>query len=202
MLGAPVFATVDEDNNITLTGDLAYGTYALRFEKPNGEIVEIGTLEHTAYTNMLHQAIASDGTRYNGGQGWKTGYRLNSSGAEAELDGMEVTGFIPCAYGDTVYLKDIGWDIDSGNTAQTYVWAYDSSFAPLSYAIAIGIQNGTNSLPATASVDSNGCLTRFVVDAGFFANAKSGSLSNAAYLRLNCESITDDSIVAVNQPIT
>ena len=151
---------------------------------------------------MLHQAIASDGTRYNGGQGWKTGYRLNSSGAEAELDGMEVTGFIPCAYGDTVYLKDIGWDIDSGNTAQTYVWAYDSSFAPLSYAIAIGIQNGTNSLPATASVDSNGCLTRFVVDAGFFANAKSGSLSNAAYLRLNCESITDDSIVAVNQPIT
>lgn len=201
-LGTPVFGTVDEDNNIILTGALADGTYILKYEDADGRQILIGTLENVDYVNRLNQAIDAIGTAYNGGQGWKTGFRLNSSGAEAALEGMEVTGFIPCAYGDTVYLRGIGWDIDSGNTSQTYVWAYDAGFNPLAYAIAVDFQNGTNAFPSSASADGNGCLTKFVVDDGFFANLKSGSLSNAAYFRLNCESITGDSVITVNQSIT
>lgn len=201
VLGTPVFGTVDENNNIVLTGNLEYGTYSLKYEKANGDVVDVGTLENTEYTNKLRQAIDSDNTPYNNGQGWKTGYRLNSSGVETELDGMEVTGFIPVSYGDTVYLSDIGWDIDSGNMTQTYLWAYDSSFTPLAWLCASDIFNGYLELPSTATVDGNGCLTKFVIDSTFLINTKSGSLSNVAYIRLNCESITNDSIVTVNQTI-
>ena len=200
-IGADVFGAVDENNNIVLAGNLEYGTYVLKYTKSNGDVVTIGTLENTAYTNRLPQAIGTDGTLYNGGQGWKTGYRLNSSGEEAALDGMEVTGFIPCAYGDTVYLKDVGWDIDSGNMTQSYLWAYDANFTPLSWVCPSDINNGYVELPSTASVDSNGCLTKFVVDSAFLANTKSGSLSNVAYIRLNCENITNASVITVNEQI-
>lgn len=157
--------------------------------------------EEPSYINLLPLSIAADGSLYNGGQGWNTGFRLNSSGVEVALSGMEVTGFIPVKHGDTVYLSGVGWDVNSGNMSQTYVWAYDASFNPLAYAIAVDIYNGAHPLPATASRDDNGCLTKFVVDSEFIPYTPFGSLSSVAYIRLNCESITTDSIITVNQPI-
>ena len=40
--GLPVFGVVDESNNIVITGNLADGTYTLKFEN-NEEYIEIGT---------------------------------------------------------------------------------------------------------------------------------------------------------------
>ena len=42
-LGTPVFGTVDENNNITLTGNLADGTYILKYEDAEGNMMEIPT---------------------------------------------------------------------------------------------------------------------------------------------------------------
>lgn len=160
-----------------------------------------GGLLKTIGSNWLINAIAADGTLYNNGQGWKTGYRLNSSGAEVAMDRMEVTGFLPVAYGDTVYLKDIGWNISLENANQSYIWAYDANFTPIAFAIAVNFRNGTSNLPTTAEIDSRGILKKFVVDSAFLDQNVSGSLSKVAYLRLNCETITGDSIITVNLPI-
>lgn len=196
-LGTPVFGTVDAENNIVLTGELADGTYTLKYEFADGERVTIGTLEHTSgYTNQIPLSTDADGSLYYGGQGWKTGYRLNSSGEEVALDGMEVTGFIPIKYGDTVYMKDVGWKPGQGNIYQTYIWCYDSDKSPIAYCISDKFAVNCN--PIT---DSEGTLIQFAADATTFHTTKQGDVSNMAYFRLNCEEITSESIITVNEPI-
>ena len=44
-LGTPVFGTVDADNNIILTGNLADGIYTLKYENAEGAQAEIGTVK-------------------------------------------------------------------------------------------------------------------------------------------------------------
>ena len=150
--------------------------------------------------DLLTLATEANGSPYNGGQGWKTGYRLNSSGAEVALDGMEVTGFFPAAYGDTVSLKNIEWNIQNESASQTYIWYYDSDFNPIAYAVAVDFRNGTAELPATAATDASGNLTKFPIDSTFFVKTVSGSLSDIAYLRINCKSISADSIITTSHP--
>lgn len=43
-LGTPVFGTVDENNNIVLTGELVNGTYTLKYEDAEGNLMEIGAI--------------------------------------------------------------------------------------------------------------------------------------------------------------
>jgi hypothetical protein len=44
-LGTPVFGRVDADNNIILTGELADGTYTLKYEDAAGNLTEIGSID-------------------------------------------------------------------------------------------------------------------------------------------------------------
>lgn len=204
-LGTPVFGTVDENCNINLTGVLADGkTYTFTYEDENGNIATIGTYTKTAppkYTNVLPLAINSDGTKYNDGQGWKKGYRLNSSGVEKEEAVSMVTGFIPVKYGDTVYLENIKWCIDHADgvlNGMIYIWCYDSNFNPLGYAYDYYRENDT---PSIAEFDANKCLKWFIVNDEFINQNKNGSSTKVAYIRLNAEYISDDPIITVNQPI-
>lgn len=197
-IGTPVFGRVDENNNIILTGELVNGTYTLKYEDAEGNVTEIGTLtKGNSYTNMIPLSVSSDGSLYNGGQGWQTGYRLNSSGAEVALDGMEVTGFIPVTHGDYVYMKNVGWKPHQGNATQTYLWCYDSNFNCIAY----GLANGITLNETQHAVDSDGNLIKFKANGNTFYTTKQGSIENMAYFRLNCESITADSIITVNEPI-
>lgn len=43
-LGTPVFGRVDAENNIILTGELADGTYTVKYESADGERVDVGTV--------------------------------------------------------------------------------------------------------------------------------------------------------------
>lgn len=43
-LGTPVFGTVDAENNIILTGELADGTYALKYEDAEGNKTDVGSI--------------------------------------------------------------------------------------------------------------------------------------------------------------
>lgn len=147
--------------------------------------------------DLLTLATEANGSPYNGGQGWKTGYRLNSSGTDVALDGMEVTGFFPAAYGDTVYLKNVGWKVDTA-AQQTYIWCYDSDKNPLAYATASTIAWGEILEPI---VDSNNNLLEFTANSEWFhGNPNAADLSRMAYIRLNCESITADSIITTSHP--
>lgn len=85
-LGTPVFGTVDADNNIVLSGDLANGTYAFKYEGADGTQTEIGTVEvgstedsgddntgdtgggdTATYTNLFAPDTATINTRMSGG---------------------------------------------------------------------------------------------------------------------------------------
>ena len=75
--------------------------------------------------NLILSSIESDKTPYNGGIGYKEGYRLNSSGIEKTLEGGVVSGFIPFT-GGTVEVR-----VPSSNYSgvYNYLHVYDSSFA-------------------------------------------------------------------------
>ena len=45
-LGTPVFGTVDADNNIILTGELADGTYTVKYEDADGNVIDVGTISN------------------------------------------------------------------------------------------------------------------------------------------------------------
>lgn len=193
-LGTPVFGRVDADNNIILTGELADGTYVLKYEDAEGNVTEVGQIDLGAsYTNQIPLSINSDGTPYNGGQGWKTGYRLNSSGAETTKDGMEVTGFISAKYGDTIYLDGVDYNYTDANSAyrdNTYLSYYDSSFAFLGYR-----------KPYDRDMAN---VTEFVLNdasqPGLAAYTGSNA-QNVAYFRISSGHIDANSIITVNQPI-
>lgn len=213
-LGTPVFGRVDADHNIILTGELADGTYVLKYEDAEGNVTEIGTLNHTyvpepTYTNVLPLAINTDGTKYNGGQGWKTGARLNSSGAEStsSAEGVEVTGFIPVKSGDKVYLRNVTMNNSGEKANQTYMWLYDASFAKLEGRYKLFSQFSAEAMNSQKSqgridFDGNGNLTMLTIDHNvFYTGTSLGDLSNAAYLRISCEEIDGSSIITVNEPI-
>ena len=75
-------------------------------------------------TNVLTTAIDTDGTPYNGGTGFKQGFRLTSSGTESSNASQSVTGYIPVAAGDVVRVLNIG----AVRNYACYLLGYDSSF--------------------------------------------------------------------------
>lgn len=72
----------------------------------------------SGYTNRVPLSINADGSIYNGGLGYKDGYRIRSGGAEATSVYAMCTGFIPVKGGDIVRISgcDFNWDY-STNTA-------------------------------------------------------------------------------------
>lgn len=74
--------------------------------------VEITTEPTANYTNKVLTSIESDGSPYNGGLGYKSGYRISSSGVEKSASGYGCTGFIPVNAGDTVRIKN--WATGNG----------------------------------------------------------------------------------------
>lgn len=147
-----------------------------------------------SYTNRLPLSIDSSGAIYNTA-GYKTGYRLNSSGVEKQItesyydSTVCVTGFIPCAAGDVIRLS--GMVIDPADTqAGSYnLVVYDSSFAKVNVATW-----GNVSGHASVTTDSDGHISAITLSGDFGANT-------VAYIRLSAKGITAASIVTVNEEI-
>ena len=82
---------------------------------PDGVVKQIARkidgsiLWKSGYKNWVKYSTEADGvTIYNGGKGYKDGYRLRSGGAEAEFASASHTGFIPLKGGDVVRMS--GYD--------------------------------------------------------------------------------------------
>lgn len=75
------------------------------------------------YTNLITSSINIDGTPFNGGLGYKTGYRLNSSGGETVYEYQGVSGFIPVTENDIIRVINIGKPVGYS----IYINAYDST---------------------------------------------------------------------------
>lgn len=72
-------------------------------------------------TNLLPNATDANGDAYSS-TGFKTGYRLNSSGGETAQSNCSVTGFMPFAPGDTLYFSN------NSNVKDTSTFQYISLY--------------------------------------------------------------------------
>ena len=130
-----------------------------------------------AYTNQIPLSTDSDGTAYNGGVGYKTGTRINSSYEEASASNMCCTGFIPVRAGDVIRIKNV--TMAGGSTP--YGILYDASYA--------GKQTYAQSAMESATV--NGVTTLTVTD----------GTDTIRFFRLSVGVINDTSIITVNEEI-
>lgn len=138
-----VVGYVDSENNIVLAGELAEGTYTLKYEMEDGSLIDIGELNLSVvnYTNLIPTSVTTDGVTIYNGIGYKNDVRLRTDGIEeATMSGQFATGFIPVVVGDIIRIKGATY-----NNSYTKIVGYDSSFANRTDAIYYyGWDGGTN----------------------------------------------------------
>ena len=170
-LGTPVFGRVDADNNIILTGELADGTYTLKYEDAEGEVTEIGELALGGITNLADPSSAD----------WKANSRLNSSGslvaAETYANGGAVTNFIPCKMGDVIRVKGL-------NISNYYANSQGTTGRTTAFFFA---ENKSTVIAKNVPADGNGWVYAngiWTYTVGTSLTAVSGSNSDIRYARL------------------
>lgn len=104
--GNPVFGYVDENNNIVVSGNLADGTYSVKYEMDDGSVIDIGSLvlegdapdtpDAPAYTNLADPTSDE----------WMKGYKIDSAdGSVKQESGVTLANTIYCGDGDIVRIK-------------------------------------------------------------------------------------------------
>lgn len=149
------------------------------------------------YVNQIPISIESDGTLYNGGNGYKENYRINSSGVETAdyATGWDITGFIPVRIGDVIrFANCMFYDMDSsrGQYPRASFAMYDESFALISKS-ADYTPTSTPSASWSPVHDSNGDLIQVTMPTAYGSGVR--------YMRLTMADINDDSVITVNQVI-
>ena len=81
------------------------------------------------YKNWVKYAIDTDGNIYNGGLGYRDGYRVSSSGSIKASDDPKgiCTGYIPLTGGDVIRVAGVEWAAGESH-AQKAIAFFDSSF--------------------------------------------------------------------------
>lgn len=144
----------------------------------------------SGYKNWVRYSTEADGvTIYNGGLGYKQGYRVRSGGAEAGQGGATCTGFIKVDPGDVIRVS--GCPFSDSETANA-INASDSSFTNLgqltpSYPAGYGIFGSTASEYSWKSVvEEKTGVWRWVVPPASFG---------IAYIRLTGKTNDGSSLI-------
>lgn len=167
---------------------------------PEGVVVKIadklGNVIWSAVKEIINwvlKAIEADSTAiYNGGLGYKNGWRLNSSGNEVELAGSVITGYIPFKVGDIIRIKGVYWGPNSGTN--NYFVYYRPNFGTRQWHINSG-DNGDQTIKVTPT-DSDGIAT---FDMTEFTGLD--SYGGQGYFRIAATGNGEDMIVTINQEI-
>lgn len=154
--------------------------------------------EKITYKNWARYSTeADDKTIYNGGLGYKFGYRLRSGGAEAEHAEATHTGFIPVQSGDIIGIG--GCTFIANDSTANAINVYNSGHTNLgqvveNYAAAgYGIFSDGQLSNWNKGTHKNGCFY-WTVPAG----------ANIAYVRVTgrASGKGKDMIVTINEEIT
>ena len=194
----------DDGNTYTKTAGTADGTSfcILTIDRENCKIyadcVGAGydreftyTTEVIAYTNQIPISTNTDGSVY----GYKAGYRLNGSGNPEAMNNSYVTGFIPVAVGDTVYMKNVTFQygVSSGLPSNNQrVSFYNASKTQIVQLNATGLGGNAGGVKGDDNI-----WTQFTPK----STMNGVNCSGVAYFRINAAYIGDDSIITVNEPI-
>lgn len=125
------------------------------------------------YTNLIPTSIDTDGTIFNG-VGYKTGYRISSSGSISVSD-MCITGFIDVEANQTIRLKNV--TINGGEPPYVAWYNQDKSFKV------------ANAIETVWEYDSENDL--YIGNSGY----------NDGWLRISCHVIDSTSILTINEDI-
>ena len=178
-LGTPVFGTVDDNNNIVLTGELVSNAYTIKYEAADGTTTVIGTLDiggKPAYINVLDTV------------GWKENTRLSASSnyAEKENTGTDLTGYIAVKTGDIIRLKNVTMpQNDTSYTNKVYYFdgsktgKGDTSIKPPNY---------------DAVADDLGNIIQFKI-------SSSMTTDGSGFIRIGAANIDSNSIITINEVI-
>ena len=152
-----------------------------------GDIVITAVAEaKVTIINQLPISTDANGNLFvgtNGEKGYKTGYRLStSSGNESALSSSCVTGFIPMTVYDILRIKNITLNSNDGYNGLVL---YDSNRKYLAATVLRGY--------AGVTVSDN-VYTIYLQSLN--------NSANCAFVRFSCASITENTIVTVNQVIT
>lgn len=185
--GTPIFGTVDANNNIILTGNLAEGTYMLKYEDADGNVTNVGSVTVApapVYTNQIPISTDTDGSVYNG-KGYKENTRYSqSSNAESGADGVTVSGYIPVKDGDVVRVSNIRMNKNDAASNVCNVIFFTA------YSAAAANHNAANLTGNNSAVwDADGNLIQFTVNGSY------------SFIRINTAYIGSDSILTINEEI-
>lgn len=178
------------------TWDKSTGTVVL--SNPTGDVT-VTVVAVVKYINQIPISINNSGGLFSS-TGYKSGYRLSSSGEETAKDGMGVTGFIPVKKGDTIYIKNMKIVTIAGQTSADYCYLgiYNSDFTKNVCIKWTNLVNSTTHsyLIDNITTDSNGYVTSFRI-----ADKYNDFDLSATYMRISAVGIDSSAIITINEPI-
>ena len=219
-LGTPVFGRVDADNNIILTGELADGTYTVKYEDADGEVTEIGTLNNIpvpTYTNVLPLATTNDGKTVYNGTGYKVGARIGSSGSEgtvgntAATNPIFLTGYIKVPAGATIRMENCFIDTNGvngtiNNTADKNYYGHELSglYGCMVYTnlYAPTFDDTTTNYHWSTFANYSLCTPKPTVDGNGYVTEFTLNTTTEKYIRMHLGGDPTKAIITVNEPIT
>ena len=135
-----VVGYVDDAKNIVITGDLADGTYTIKYENQDGSTTEIGTLvigSEPSYINLLPEAKSHTdlSTVFN-----SVGYMNNTRPSSAtpfysSHSGYVTTGCFQCTFDSVFYIKGVTIDTSDGNCRLGFAREQNNAISPYSVSI-------------------------------------------------------------------
>ena len=198
-----MFGTVDENNNIILSGELAAGTYTFKYEDAEGNVVDIGTLNQThgpSYTNQIPISTDLSGNTLANGALY-TDKRWNSSGSQSTAAGYFVSGLIPAKLGDVVRIRWPG----GGDPGYLQIKAFNSSRETIDTRyVSFSMMTTTSDAiyqAVTAAGSYNADLTNGVMEFTIATSGVNAWTSAMAYITVTLYGAPADCIVTVNEPI-
>lgn len=178
--GYAVFGTVNNQNVISLGGNLANGTYSIRYYKPDGASIEVGTftLGGTSYTNVLIPASATLNVRWS---------NSSMSFAASSGSGYFASDYIDIGTAQRLYFSGCQWLSSSAiiyyNSSKTPIMASDASTT--------GGGAAPSTQPSVADGDNNYISLRYK------NGAAESAWENAKYIRVSMK-VSDNSLTTAD----
>ena len=161
-------------------------------------IVPVGDYEAPAkpvtYTNVLRtKTVDANGNPYNDGKGYKEDTYLNGSGVEQSSTYYDVTGFIECGIGDVFRLKNVQFCKNVNGNSKCQIQYYKADKSLMSVTGYCKDPTGLSEAWQAVTNDAGTDIIQFTVP-----TALNATLS---YIRLCCGTLTDASVITINEEI-
>lgn len=153
-------------------------------------VITASAAKQVSYINLVRSSIDTDGSTYNG-IGYKDGYRLGSSGSEAELSGCAVSGYIELPADGQAHTLRLGGEGITWSSYGCQVVVYDAEFTAQS--VSMNYNQIGNAGYGTWDTTEGTAFTLTWTAGHAFSTAK--------YLRISAKGSGVNMIVTIDEPI-